>query len=307
MSTDKTQQFISRARSIHGDVYDYSKVEYISRTQAVTIICPKHGPFHQKPLYHVGPSASGCRQCYDDRRSYSETRFVSDATAKYAGRYTYGPYTGFRHNILVTCTIHHNTFTTTPLNHMLNNGGCMQCRSDDMRITKDEWVRRFTELYADQYDYSGVGETLKSSDKIPVKCTKPGHGIFYPQASAHASGKHKCPTCASISYVGGYSEEYFIHNPDKKLGRGTFYAIRLHIDNTITCIKIGITTQSIHDRFRYTMPYEYDVLQAIDGYLYDHHIHEQRLLTNHKQHQFIPPTRFPGWTECFTEDILPLL
>ena len=37
-----TQEFIKKARKIHGDKYDYSKVEYIKSTSKVCIICPKH-------------------------------------------------------------------------------------------------------------------------------------------------------------------------------------------------------------------------------------------------------------------------
>lgn len=40
-----TEQFISEAKQIHGDKYDYSKVNYHNGKQKVEIICPKHGSF----------------------------------------------------------------------------------------------------------------------------------------------------------------------------------------------------------------------------------------------------------------------
>ena len=40
-----TEEFIEKARKIHGDKYDYSKVEYKSATEKVIIICPIHGEF----------------------------------------------------------------------------------------------------------------------------------------------------------------------------------------------------------------------------------------------------------------------
>ena len=43
-----TEQFIEKARKIHGDKYDYSKVEYINATTDVCIICPKHGEFGKR-------------------------------------------------------------------------------------------------------------------------------------------------------------------------------------------------------------------------------------------------------------------
>ena len=37
-----TDQFIERAKSIHGDRYDYSMVEYVNTNNKVTVICSDH-------------------------------------------------------------------------------------------------------------------------------------------------------------------------------------------------------------------------------------------------------------------------
>ena len=57
-----TAQFIQRAKSIHGDRYDYSKVVYIAGDKKVNIICPEHGSFLQKASNHIN-MAQGCRRC----------------------------------------------------------------------------------------------------------------------------------------------------------------------------------------------------------------------------------------------------
>lgn len=54
-------EFILRARSVHGDKYDYSKVKYVDGKTPVTIICPIHGEFQQKPYYHL--AGNGCQSC----------------------------------------------------------------------------------------------------------------------------------------------------------------------------------------------------------------------------------------------------
>ena len=56
-----TQEFIKRAKQIHGDKYDYSKVEYVTSETKVQIICPKHGEFFQTPNCHL--SGHGCPIC----------------------------------------------------------------------------------------------------------------------------------------------------------------------------------------------------------------------------------------------------
>ena len=40
-----TEEFIEKARKIHGNKYDYSKVVYVNSQTKVCIICPIHGDF----------------------------------------------------------------------------------------------------------------------------------------------------------------------------------------------------------------------------------------------------------------------
>lgn len=46
-------QFIQKAREVHGDKYDYSKANYVDGRTKVTIICPVHGEFQQIPQAHL--------------------------------------------------------------------------------------------------------------------------------------------------------------------------------------------------------------------------------------------------------------
>ena len=57
------EEFIEKARKIHGNKYDYSKVEYYNYKTKVCIICPKHGEFWQTPYNHL--SGKGCRKCHE--------------------------------------------------------------------------------------------------------------------------------------------------------------------------------------------------------------------------------------------------
>ena len=53
--------FIEKAREVHGDKYDYSKVEYVNSQAKVCIICPEHGEFWQVPTKHL--YGRGCPKC----------------------------------------------------------------------------------------------------------------------------------------------------------------------------------------------------------------------------------------------------
>ena len=53
--------FIEQAKKIHGDKYDYSKVDYKNNHTEVIIICNKHGEFKQQPTVHL--RGAGCKLC----------------------------------------------------------------------------------------------------------------------------------------------------------------------------------------------------------------------------------------------------
>lgn len=61
--------FISKAREIHGDRYNYDKVSYTSAIIPVEIECSVHGSFHQKPNKHL--SGQGCPKCKSSRGEQS--------------------------------------------------------------------------------------------------------------------------------------------------------------------------------------------------------------------------------------------
>ena len=56
-----TEQFIQEAKKIHGDKYDYSKVNYINNKTNIEIICKEHGSFLQSPKAHL--MGCGCKKC----------------------------------------------------------------------------------------------------------------------------------------------------------------------------------------------------------------------------------------------------
>lgn len=53
--------FLAKAKSIHGDKYDYSQAKYKNVSTKIKIICPIHGPFWQLP--HAHTSGEGCKSC----------------------------------------------------------------------------------------------------------------------------------------------------------------------------------------------------------------------------------------------------
>lgn len=68
-----TEEFIRRAKEVHGDKYDYSKVKYENTDTKVCIICPEHGEFWQTPHHHL--NGHGCPVC--GRNDISEEKITN--------------------------------------------------------------------------------------------------------------------------------------------------------------------------------------------------------------------------------------
>ena len=82
-----TQEFIEKAKKIHGDKYDYSKVEYIKSGLKVCIICPKHGEFWQIANSHL--QGQGCPECNSRNKPITKEYFVQQAIKIHGNRYDY--------------------------------------------------------------------------------------------------------------------------------------------------------------------------------------------------------------------------
>lgn len=62
-----TELLINKFKKIHGNNFDYSKVEFDSLTSKVVIICRDHGEFYQQPRLHLRGS-NGCKTCIQLRK-----------------------------------------------------------------------------------------------------------------------------------------------------------------------------------------------------------------------------------------------
>lgn len=56
------EELIIKANKLHNNKYDYSKFVYVNAHRKVTITCPVHGDFKQKPRDHIN-NKHGCPKC----------------------------------------------------------------------------------------------------------------------------------------------------------------------------------------------------------------------------------------------------
>ena len=136
------ETFISKARKVHGDKYDYSNTNYISSKFNVSINCRIHGDFFQRPNAHVS-SGQGCPKCGAIKvGSYSQSNkedFVLKAKQVHGDKYNYDEVIYIRSHLKVKIGCpEHGCFEQTPNNHLSKKAGCPVCNSSkgELRISE---------------------------------------------------------------------------------------------------------------------------------------------------------------------------
>lgn len=194
-----TEQFIEEARKIHGDKYDYSKINYIKNNVKVCIICPEHGEFWQTPASHL--NGNGCVECGKIKMSESKKltikNFIEKSKFVHDDKYDYSKveYTHSRKKVCIICPIH-GEFWQTPASH-LDGSGCPKC-ADNQPINTEEFIKRSKEKHGELYDYS-KSEYKNNRTKIEIICHKKDsngieHGSFFTTPHSHIQGSG-CPKC----------------------------------------------------------------------------------------------------------------
>ena len=129
MEKSKNEIFIEKARKIHNDKYDYSKVEYINAKTKVCIKCPIHGEFWQTPTDHL--SGKGCKYCANNVK-YTSENFVEKSKKIHGNKYDYSN-VNYVNNSTKVCIIcpEHGEFWQTPDNH-LRGHSCPKCNTSKL-------------------------------------------------------------------------------------------------------------------------------------------------------------------------------
>jgi len=191
--------FIEKSRKKHGDKYDYSKVEYKDSQTYVTIICPVHGEFQQKPYCHL--NGQGCPKCYDEKRGGSQKKGINDFIDKlhqiYGDKYDFTKYNYINYNTReeVICP-EHGVFYRN-IYELLNGKECPICMKKERKIkTKitnfNKFLEKAREIHGNKYDYSKV-KYISCYTPIDIICPK--HGVFLQKPTYHLSG-NGCQICA---------------------------------------------------------------------------------------------------------------
>jgi len=196
------EEFVERAKKVHGDKYDYSKTVYNGMHEKVCIICPIHGEFWQTPVTHL--RGGGCQECasisrWDTKGRITTEVFIEKAKKIHGDKYDYSKveYKDSRTKVCIICPIH-GEFWQTPNNH-LTKYGCKKCAMDALASNKpisvEEFIEKARKVHGDKYDYSKV---IYKNCKTKVCIICPTHGEFWQTPDNHINKNHPqgCPFCS---------------------------------------------------------------------------------------------------------------
>lgn len=274
------ENFVKRAKAIHGDRYDYSKAVYRGALCKVTIICPEHGPFIQTAHIHTNRKLHcGCPLCgqlragaksrkaannhlhrSSDRRGSAlkrketaASRFVSKARKVHGSKYDYSEteYVSAITKSFIRCP-RHGVFLQRP-NHHLSGHGCPECAAaramqmpEDV-ANKTQWfITKARAIHGERYDYSKVAYTRRN-DKVCIICAEHGDFLQAPQHHLKAAGCWKCGVAKRNKSRRDNAEMSFVTKAHKVHGRRYGYAGVVYVSQrsrvSILCQKHGLFQQ----------------------------------------------------------------
>ena len=271
-----TQEFIDRARAVHGDKYGYAFSVYRSTHQKLIINCPEHGVFEQSPANHL--SSHGCPDCgliniSLTKRSNKES-FVNKARQIHGNKYCYSKvlYINNSSKVIILCH-EHGEFTQVPTSHLRGNG-CPMCAGKN----KDTGsiIKEFRLVHGRTYDYDKVVYS-GAHNKVTVRCEK--HGDFVVSPANHLKGRG-CPGCTKTGF--------------DRTRSASLYVLRSCCGRYM---KIGIThnPKQRHNKLKRDTPFSFRCVELIEGTGEQMANLEKKLLAEYQPVEFAET--FDGSTE----------
>jgi hypothetical protein len=139
------EQFLEKAKEIHGDKYDYSFVNYVNHRTHVKIVCPIHDIFEQSPNAHL--TGRGCKKCGIERTKNKLMPpiedFVKKAKIRHGNKYDYSKveYKGAFEKVIIVCP-KHKEFEQTATDHLCGCG-CPICGGGATSSAEQQWIKSF--------------------------------------------------------------------------------------------------------------------------------------------------------------------
>lgn len=228
----------------------------------------------------------------------SREQFIEDAKRVHGSKYDYSivEYINDSTRVWIICP-QHGKFFQYPTNH-LRGVNCPQCARRSASRTKTKNTSYFkskaTKLWRKRYDYSHVNY-VDCHTHVEIIC--PYHGSFWKAPLHHLSGQG-CPVCGRAE---GARKRFNNDNDPNRLS--TLYLVSIQTFSELF-LKIGITRQSITERFRKWHDATVTPIHSIIFSAPKIAAAEQQILKLFFHRKYTPHTIPDGHTECFVLESL---
>lgn len=189
------EEFIERLENIHGDIYDYSEVNYANARTKVKLYCKKHHIWFEITPDSLLNKGCGCPICRYEKSAEKNRQpveeFIKRANEIHNSKYDYSrvKYVNNRTKIEIICP-EHGVFLQTPDKHILRKQGCPHC-SGNAKRTLESFINDAQNVHGDRYDYS---KSEYNGIHTPLTIICPIHGEFLQRPGDHIRGQG-CPHC----------------------------------------------------------------------------------------------------------------
>ena len=242
-----TDEFIRRAKAIHGDEYDYSETIYKNSSTKVLVKCKDGTCKSVYPFAHLHkqPNKISSKSKKQIQPNYMAMQnFIGKATKLYNNKYDYSKvaeeFINMNSYVTIGCPIH-GFFRTTPSTH-LKGRGCTKCRKEaNTQKNKQNFIEKANQVHNNKYDYSKI-KYKNYDEKVCIIC--PEHGEFWQTPKSHVSGQG-CPICGRLKANRAISDttEDFIRKAREVHGDRYDYSKSVYVKNDqpicIICPKHG--------------------------------------------------------------------
>jgi hypothetical protein len=313
--TKSVNEFIDKSNLRFANKFDYTKVKYVNINTSVTIICPIHGEFSQKPILHLS-SKFGCRKCghlvraNDRRLPFDEFIYKANIIHNYVYDYNEVSYTNNKMKIKIFCK-KHTTYFYQNINSHLRGCGCPKCgklvTNNKIRGKLDNFIHKANLVHNYSFDYRFV-EYINCYTPVNIVCKK--HDTLFHQAPSGHLKSSGCKQCTIEIWqkklnngIIGWTDISWINSAKHSVRFESFkvYIIKCWNDDEIF-YKIGKTYQTIKSRFNgiKNMPYNYDIIKIFEGDGDSMSYLERFLQKMNKIDKYLPIKTFGGRYECYS-------
>lgn len=241
------EEFIKRAKLIHGDRYDYSKVNYVNNSTKIILFDNV-----LKEYFTITPASilNGCgnknnvKNILSQKFSMGKNTFIEKAMKKHGDRYDYSKvnYINNRTKVCIICP-EHGEFQQTPDKH-LRGQGCPKCCRKNKKYTTDEFIEQAIKIHGNLYDYSETIYGKNKKEKVKIICPKHGPFLITPESHLQGGGCKYCTVGEVFNTEDFINKAKNIHKNkyiyDKTIFTGAFNKV------IITCPQHGDFLQTPH-------------------------------------------------------------